>query len=88
VEILAMHRDNASLEYSFNGVRRSSNKIKLSSQKDKSSISVVVYGSDGTNVELEPIDLLWNAPPVHPMPEATGDYRNGQKGAIVEFLCG
>jgi hypothetical protein len=37
---------------------------------------------------LEPIDLLWNAPPVHPMQEATGDYGNGQKGAVVEFLCG
>ena len=33
-------------------------------------------------IELEPLDFRWDAPPVKERP---GDYRGGQKGAIVEM---
>jgi alpha-amylase len=84
-QIFATHRDNATLEYSFNGLKQSSNTMKFTSG-DKSPVSVAVFGSDGTKIEMDPIDLLWNAPSVHPKQESTGDYRKGQKGAIVEFF--
>lgn len=43
-------------------------------------------GSDGTRITLDPIDLRWNAPAVHPQQEAQGDYRDGQKGSVVELF--
>jgi alpha-amylase len=44
-----------------------------------------VAGSDGSTLDLEPVDLLWDAPEVTPV---AGDavYKSGQKGAIVEFF--
>jgi len=44
---------------------------------------VSVSGSDGSKIELEPIDFRWNAPTIK---ERAGDYRGGQKGAIVELF--
>jgi alpha-amylase len=49
-------------------------------------VTVSVVGSDGTRIDLDPIDFIWNAPAVHPLNEAKGDYRSGQKGSIVEFF--
>ena len=38
-------------------------------------------------IELDPIDFIWNAPEITLNTEnAKGDYRNGQKGAIVEMF--
>jgi alpha-amylase len=51
-----------------------------------SMIFVRIEDSDGHSIELDPIDFVWNAPEVHPIEESKGDYRKGQKGAIVEFF--
>ena len=48
--------------------------------------SLVSLGSsDGSSVELEPIDFVWTAPTVVPISGDTA-YKGGQKGAIVEFF--
>lgn len=54
--------------------------------KQSGPVTVSVVGSDGTRIDLDPIDFVWNAPAVHPVEETKGDYRSGQKGAIVEFF--
>eukprot|EP00475_Leptophrys_vorax_P043134 TRINITY_DN819_c0_g1_i1.p1 TRINITY_DN819_c0_g1~~TRINITY_DN819_c0_g1_i1.p1 ORF type:complete len:489 (-),score=127.58 TRINITY_DN819_c0_g1_i1:58-1524(-) len=41
-------------------------------------------GDDGSKLVLDPVDFVWNAPAV--VPKHSGDYRNGQKGAIVELF--
>jgi alpha-amylase len=46
-------------------------------------LMIAVFGSDGSSLYLDAVDLLWNAAPIKARP---GDYRNGQKGAIVEFF--
>lgn len=84
-EIRAAHRDGAGLSYVFNGKTQSSNTIKYSATST-GPISVSVKGSDGSQIDLDPIDLLWNAPSVSPIQVSSGDYRNGQKGAIVEMF--
>jgi alpha-amylase len=85
-EVVASHRDNANLTYTFNGVEQTSNTIKFTPSTASGPISLTVKGVDGTKINLDPIDFLWNAPAVHPVNEATGDYRSGQKGAIVELF--
>ncbi len=85
-EIIAEHRDGAVLSYSFGGVKQSTNTKKFYAETDKTHVDVTVYGADGTKITLDPIDFVWNAPAVHPVEEAKGDYRSGQKGAIVEMF--
>lgn len=85
VTIVADHRDGATLEYSFNGVKQSSPTKKFTST-DASPVTVSIHGADGTQINLDPIDFIWNAPAVHPVQESSGDYRSGQKGAIVELF--
>jgi alpha-amylase len=84
-EVIATHRDSKTLTYQFDGVTQTDN-VKKFTSADKSPVSVTVLGEDGTKVSLDPIDFVWNAPPVHPVMESTGDYRSGQKGAIVELF--
>lgn len=85
-EIIADHRDNANMTFVFNGVEQTSNTIKFSADKDFAPVTVTVRGADGTKIHLDPIDLMWNAPEAHPIQESAGDYRAGQKGAIVELF--
>ncbi|RYG69973.1 hypothetical protein EON64_01395 [archaeon] len=84
-EIVADHRDGAQLTYFFNGEKQSASTKKFTSM-DKSPVTVSVAGADGTVINLDPIDLVWNAPAVHPAQESVGDYRSGQKGSIVELF--
>lgn len=83
-EIIAEHRDKVALSYSFGGVTQSVPVKKFSSTSDKGPLSVAIVGADGARIDLEPIDFVWDAPAVHPLEEAAGDYRSGQKGAIME----
>ncbi|KAH0788264.1 Alpha amylase, catalytic domain containing protein [Histomonas meleagridis] len=46
-------------------------------------LHVKFVAATGETVELDEIDFIWN---VKPLKERTGDYRNGQKGAIVEMF--
>jgi alpha-amylase len=83
-EILADHRDGAVLSYSIGGVKHDINTVSFSSATDHGPLTVAVYGADGSKIELDPIDFVWDAPTVNPV--EAGDFRNGQKGAIVELF--
>ena len=85
-EVLADHRDKLNMTYTFNGITQQSNKISFSKSANSAPVTVTVSGADGSKITLDPIDFMWNAPEVHPVEESAGDYRNGQKGAIVEFF--
>eukprot|EP00927_Polykrikos_kofoidii_P070125 TRINITY_DN659_c0_g1_i7.p1 TRINITY_DN659_c0_g1~~TRINITY_DN659_c0_g1_i7.p1 ORF type:complete len:699 (+),score=104.29 TRINITY_DN659_c0_g1_i7:71-2167(+) len=83
VEVVAKHKDpSIGLTYVFGGVQQQSNKATFSTSQ-KGPVSIFVKGEDGSSVELDPLDFRWNAPPVK---ERVGDYRGGQKGAVVEMF--
>lgn len=85
-EVLTSQRDNSTqFTFLFDGVSQSSNTIKYNTSQT-APVQVSVVGSDGTRLDLDPIDFVWNAPPVHPLQESSGDYRSGQKGSIVELF--
>jgi hypothetical protein len=46
-------------------------------------LNEIVSGNDGSKLTLEVVDFAWA---VAPLPSLSGDYRNGQKGAIVEMF--
>eukprot|EP00047_Mylnosiga_fluctuans_P006418 m.246766 g.246766 ORF g.246766 m.246766 type:complete len:724 (+) comp15173_c0_seq1:482-2653(+) len=46
-------------------------------------LQITVLTSDGKQIILEPVDFVWNNVPIK---ERAGDYRDGQKGAIVELF--
>ncbi len=46
-------------------------------------LAIVVTGSDGSSLALDDVDFMWNNAAIN---QPTGDYRNGQKGSIVEFF--
>ena len=86
VSVNAVHKDSSvTLTYIFDGTQASSSSMGFSSSNftDKP-LKVSVKGSDGTNLDLEPVDFLWNVQKLKT--PAAGDYRNGQKGAIVEMF--
>ena len=88
VTVNALHRDGVDLTYSSSTGRKQSqisNEFKFSSVDTKEPITIIVSGSDGSSVELEPIDFVWTAPTVVPISGDTA-YKGGQKGAIVEFF--
>lgn len=80
--VVAQHRDQATLSYTIAGVKQASPTATLDAST-KGPIHVLVEASDGARLELEAVDLMWSAAPVKPR---TGDYRGGQKGAIVEMF--
>jgi len=83
VEIIAKHKDNTiGLTYVFDGKKQATSSASFSTEQ-LGPLSIQVQGSDGSIVQLEPVDFAWNAPPVR---SRGGDYRNGQKGAIVEMF--
>ena len=85
VEVRALQKDpSVTLSYTFgSGSPQKSNSQKFSSSDTSKPVSVTVAGSDGSTIQLDPLDFVWNAAPLK---ERSGDYRNGQKGAIVEFF--
>lgn len=85
-EIIAEHRDGEALSYVFDGIKQNESVKTFTKATGTGPVSVSIVGADGAEIELDPIDFVWNAPEVHPVEEATGDYRGGQKGAIVEFF--
>jgi len=86
VTVLADHRDGAKLTYSFDGEVQSTNTVTFTTST-KAPVSVSVMGADGSVIELEPLDFMWNNAPIAvPAGNSKGDYRDGQKGAIVEMF--
>ena len=81
----ATHRNTTrtvTLAYIFNGTK-STSPTRALTQADHGPISVSIVASDGARIDLSPVDLHWDATPVA---ARTGDFRSGQKGAIVEFF--
>ena len=85
VTVNALHRDGANLTYHSSVHARNSANVFSYGVETTGPVVITVSGSDGSTLELEPIDFVWNAPAVVP---AAGDspYKGGQKGAIIEFF--
>lgn len=82
VEIIALHKDSATLSYVFGGKAQDSSKASVGKEQ-AGPLTITVNGVDGSRLDLDPVDFRWN---VAPLLEREGDYRNGQKGAIVELF--
>jgi alpha-amylase len=80
--ILATHKNNANLVYKFNGISQYENCKTFNSSFVKE-VNFNVEGSDESMLEIPPIHFLWNA---NTITDTQGDFRKGQKGAIVEFF--
>jgi alpha-amylase len=84
VTVVTILKDpTVSLRYAFNGVGQSDASKVFTSVTQNSFVSIVVTGTDGSRLELDDVDFIWNThlPINHP-----GDIRNGQKGAIAEMF--
>ena len=44
-------------------------------------LAVSVRGSDGSRLDLDHVDFIWDHPAIN---HSAGDYRQGQKGAVME----
>ncbi|KAJ6241498.1 alpha-amylase [Anaeramoeba flamelloides] len=84
LEVKATHKDGASLKYSFNGGSQTSSNTKQFTSSFTDVLTVTVYGSDGTKLVLPEYDFMWNTHT--PIQHTSGDYRDGQKGAIVSLF--
>jgi alpha-amylase len=83
VEVVAKHKDESVvLTYVIGGSEQKSNKVSLDSSH-KGPLSISVRGADGSSIDLEPLDFRWNAAVLS---DRQGDFRGGQKGAIVELF--
>jgi len=84
VSIQTLQKGNSTLSFSFNGVEQTS-PTKTFSQSEIGTVKVSIQDSEKHVIELEPLDFLWNAPAVTPL-NPSGDYREGQKGGVVEMF--
>ena len=82
VNIITKTHHDLSLTYYFDGVAQSSNS-KTYDSSYKGLLKVKVVAATGETLELDEIDFIWN---LEPLKQRNGDYRNGQKGAIVEMF--
>ena len=85
VELVTSQKTNSTLSYYFDGVEQSSPTKTFSAATSKAPVLVEIHDKDKHVIELDPLDFVWNAPAVTPL-DPSGDYRNGQKGAIVEMF--
>ena len=82
VNIITKTSKSLSLTYYFDGVAQYSNSKTFDSSYNKV-LKVKVIAASGEVLELDGIDFAWNAAPIK---SRRFDYRNGQKGAIVEMF--
>jgi hypothetical protein len=68
--------------YFFDGVAQN-DKCKLFTSTYTGILEAVVTASDGSTLKLPEIDFIWNS---KQLVNRTGDYRNGQKGAVAEMF--
>jgi len=83
--IEATHKDKVTLTYYFDGTPQST-KCKRFTNAHKTSVALKVTGADGTQLVIHAVELYWNAKPLGSRPGDTIFYKNGQKGAVVEFF--
>jgi len=83
LEVMARHKDpSVTLTYILGGRAQASSKAMFTKEQSEP-LTIEVKGSDGSSIELDPVDFWWNVPDVKVRP---GDYRGGQKGGIVELF--
>lgn len=82
--IVAIHRleGQVTMEYHFNGVAQSEN-CKRFTTADSGEVSLKVVASDGSELVIPAMTLLWNAQTLGSRP---GDFRGGKKGAVAEMF--
>ena len=82
--IQTIHRNSSAVTftYYFDNVTQTNN-CKLYTSAYQGILRTSVAASDNTTLVLPEIDFLWN---VKPLANRSGDYRNGQKGAIAEMF--
>jgi alpha-amylase len=71
------------LYYYFDGVKQEESSKTFDSSYT-GQLQIVVKAETGERLELEEVDFIWNT--IKELPSRTGDYRNGQKGAVVEMF--
>lgn len=80
VVVSCLSRAGETLTYSFNGANQTSNVYQASASSTSGGLKVIVYGSGGSTLTLDPLYFLWEAPAIRNAPT------DGQKGAIVELF--
>jgi alpha-amylase len=82
--IIAIHKNQAqvTLQYYFDGMLHSQNCKRFTSSQ-KTEVSLRVTASDGTKLDIAAVNFIWNN---QPLKYRSGDFRNGQKGGVVEFF--
>ncbi|OHT02941.1 Alpha amylase, catalytic domain containing protein [Tritrichomonas foetus] len=82
VNVLTRTHHDLSLTYYFDGVAQSSNSKTFDSSYT-GLLNIKVVAATGETLELDDVDFIWNNEPIK---ARSGDYRNGQKGAVVEMF--
>lgn len=82
VNIITKTKRPLTLTYHFDGVAQTSNSKDYDSSYT-GLLKVKVTAASGEQLELDDIDFIWNNQPIA---ARNGDYRNGQKGAVVELF--
>lgn len=83
--LIVKHRDPSKVvfKYFFDNVEQSNNCKRFKANEQKNSVKLRVEASDNTKLTIDSINLIWNVVELMNRP---GDYRNGQKGGIVELF--
>ncbi|CAF1157066.1 unnamed protein product [Adineta steineri] len=76
------YASSITLHYFFDGTAQTT-KCKRFTSSYTGILEAIVKGSDGSTLQLPDIDFAWNAKPIA---SRSGDYRNGQKGAVAEMF--
>eukprot|EP01125_Pyxidicula_operculata_P006151 TRINITY_DN2141_c0_g1_i3.p1 TRINITY_DN2141_c0_g1~~TRINITY_DN2141_c0_g1_i3.p1 ORF type:complete len:858 (-),score=126.05 TRINITY_DN2141_c0_g1_i3:47-2620(-) len=83
VQLVPLHQNSSvTFRYVFNGAMYPTDTMKFDTSFT-TPLKTSILGSDGSKLDLADIDFSWNAPTIV---KTAGDYRNGQKGAIVEMF--
>lgn len=82
LQTIYRYNTSVTFTYLFDGIAQT-DKCKLFTSTYTGILAAVVVASDNSTLKLPEIDFIWN---VKPLPNRSGDYRNGQKGAVAEMF--
>jgi len=82
--IIAIHKNKnqVTFQYYFNNAAQPA-ECKRFTSAHKGPVSLKVTASDGTQLVLADVELMWNNQKLASRP---GDFRNGQKGGVAEMF--
>ena len=91
VTVVAQHKANATLSYSFGTAAPSDDATATFSASDTRrpvAVSVSADDEQKSTITLEPLDFRWNAAAIQARSQGNGSdpFKGGQKGAIVEMF--